>query len=1384
MESGEGGGRKPSLARAAEGADRLASAVEARWARVLPKRLPGGGSGGGGAGDLVRLPGSAGTTLPGPVRSDMEGRLGAHLGSVRVHTGPAAAAAADSLHAEAFTYTRDVFFGRGNYSPETPRGRALLAHELTHVVQQRAVPLAKRTPGRHGPGHAPAPGHGGTHGGALEADAEAFEAHVLGETLGRPRRVSIGAFRTEVVSGARDGRPVPVVESARLERLVSQAMRQAADRLARTPGLPDAAVDRVAIDIPLDVGDRTDHGIIDEIAARIADGLAEAVRARGGVPPVATRGGVPLIQREEKKGTDVEAEKELERLEALWAKRFDPDFKRFFWPEDDERFFEEQDVRQVTGRSGPLSVVERAILAYTNNQVADGGTRTNLKANIEELASFRPKLFTMGDADKLDNLPKSAGYEIAPIELAALDYTNNQIMGFGKDIDLRANYRRLVSEYDAKGAAQRIWDALSETTLLLPSTNEQSIYNEMRGLSYDQKKMLENAYEGLLRANGYDPEKEKGGWSSPLMGSIAGDIDPALSGWWQKIQDAWYMKHVKPDHEYFWSTALAKWWSETIKDSDAQAKLMIKHGNWAEKGLGYFNQFVFGVAHEINESVDHAVRYYQDQITESQSDVARWAWHVPLILSVVGGSMGTKALDPEQPLEKVEEGIFDLALMLVSWGAGKLVTASAKAGVLAKVAGKLGPIFAYVGRVSFKIRKFARLGKDPQKLVNQAKKLREIAKELGPEHIRYDKARRAAEKYEEAARKLKNAEEAIKKAKQAEEAARNIAKTGTNADEVARVAEQARKAGEDADKAIDTFREAERAAHACAAESGWLNNNVFARGFDAMEDALRTELHFTQKAKEVARAEKLAKKHLEAEVDAAIKLKKALKDKVPDSTLDEIAEGFVKKEGSRKSEEIARTIRLSKKGSWAEDLLKLDVNDVKQVNAYLADWIQSDYAIVAFYQKVGRWDRIRAMRGDIPEAIWKKLDGPRTRALDTAYRNVREKVLTKHGVELADADGFKYLVGTPPGHADFKGVMSDLDANMFLKDPNALGGNLAKQDEVLVDAKKMLEDELRKVCPDTGVMMDTNVYLGPNRFKSSGGKESIKAIQVAEKYEDVMSLYAIREGCGHDPALWASYRRQILEKAKEAGQEKRIIGLLDDAEKKFADFERVAHSAAERARKAGEEVFEGFEQQAVMRAQEQKLERFIQSNADDLAKPGKKGEMLRAEYNKLKGDYLASMRETYLTEASTQRFVMWKKLSDKEQQAFLANPSSIRRVRHDQARYLLHYLGSGESAAFKVQKLAKYEMRDIMALGKDAIASDQAILPLLERMKAATTPEQAWDLWKVHHYNKAQGTQIGKAAEIPADVVAKAERLAEKAADEYVVHVKSRVLEIIAVLPE
>jgi len=82
-----------------------------------------------------------GSSLDEPVRRDLESRMGHDFSDVRVHTDDAADRSARSVSAHAFTVGSSIVFQRGAYDPASAAGRTLLAHELTHVVQQRSGPV-------------------------------------------------------------------------------------------------------------------------------------------------------------------------------------------------------------------------------------------------------------------------------------------------------------------------------------------------------------------------------------------------------------------------------------------------------------------------------------------------------------------------------------------------------------------------------------------------------------------------------------------------------------------------------------------------------------------------------------------------------------------------------------------------------------------------------------------------------------------------------------------------------------------------------------------------------------------------------------------------------------------------------------------------------------------------------------------------------------------------------------------------------------------------------------------------------------------------------------------------------------------------------------------
>ncbi len=82
-----------------------------------------------------------GSALSEDVRGEMQGRLGHDFSDVRVHTDGAAADSAASVNAHAYTVGNNIVFQRDKFDTSSTEGKTMLAHELTHVVQQRSGPV-------------------------------------------------------------------------------------------------------------------------------------------------------------------------------------------------------------------------------------------------------------------------------------------------------------------------------------------------------------------------------------------------------------------------------------------------------------------------------------------------------------------------------------------------------------------------------------------------------------------------------------------------------------------------------------------------------------------------------------------------------------------------------------------------------------------------------------------------------------------------------------------------------------------------------------------------------------------------------------------------------------------------------------------------------------------------------------------------------------------------------------------------------------------------------------------------------------------------------------------------------------------------------------------
>ena len=87
--------------------------------------------------NLIQKTKGEGMALPDDVLAEMETAFKADLSQVRIHTGPIAVQMTQMINAHAFTHGYDIYFNQARFDPRSDKGKRLLAHELTHVVQQK-----------------------------------------------------------------------------------------------------------------------------------------------------------------------------------------------------------------------------------------------------------------------------------------------------------------------------------------------------------------------------------------------------------------------------------------------------------------------------------------------------------------------------------------------------------------------------------------------------------------------------------------------------------------------------------------------------------------------------------------------------------------------------------------------------------------------------------------------------------------------------------------------------------------------------------------------------------------------------------------------------------------------------------------------------------------------------------------------------------------------------------------------------------------------------------------------------------------------------------------------------------------------------------------------
>jgi uncharacterized protein DUF4157 len=164
--------------------------------------------------EVAKTPGHA---LPGALARMLGTTLGHDFSHVRVHHDTLAAASAAHYASDAYTYGSHVVFGAGQYQPDSPSGRQLLVHELTHVVQARNG------------------GGGGSAGVSAPTDASEQEATRIADTHGWAGGTSVGATPSAAVqrqarTGGQSPASVPVnVPAEKWSETLEAAYRRSGD---------------------------------------------------------------------------------------------------------------------------------------------------------------------------------------------------------------------------------------------------------------------------------------------------------------------------------------------------------------------------------------------------------------------------------------------------------------------------------------------------------------------------------------------------------------------------------------------------------------------------------------------------------------------------------------------------------------------------------------------------------------------------------------------------------------------------------------------------------------------------------------------------------------------------------------------------------------------------------------------------------------------------------------------------------------------------------------------------------------------------------------------------------------------------------------------------
>lgn len=198
-----------------------------------------------------------GSKLPTPVKAEMEAGFGTDFSDVRIHTGTAAESMSKEIGAQAFTHKSDIYFNQGKFNPNSKDGKRLLAHELTHTIQQGAVANAA-------PSEAKEAAIEKEEAGATQTPSGSTRASSTPSTAAGPAAQNGSANRTAVEAPAVDAPVEPTQEAAAESEQVAEEEEMPV--VIRNP-YEDPAFNAVRSDVDAEADQQEEHESADVLSA-------------------------------------------------------------------------------------------------------------------------------------------------------------------------------------------------------------------------------------------------------------------------------------------------------------------------------------------------------------------------------------------------------------------------------------------------------------------------------------------------------------------------------------------------------------------------------------------------------------------------------------------------------------------------------------------------------------------------------------------------------------------------------------------------------------------------------------------------------------------------------------------------------------------------------------------------------------------------------------------------------------------------------------------------------------------------------------------------------------------------------------------------------------